>query len=45
MAAKLRNKLKEKSCDLNRNSKSIFFQMKMKQCLIADMKTVRNFEF
>jgi hypothetical protein len=35
------NKLKEKSRDLNRNSSEI----KMKQCLVADMKTVRSLEF
>jgi hypothetical protein len=39
------NKLKEKSRDLNRNSSRFFFQIKMKQCSVADTKTVRSFEF
>jgi hypothetical protein len=39
------NKLKEKSRDLNRNSSRFFFQIKMKQCSVADAKTVRSFEF
>ena len=38
------NKLKEKSRDLNRNCSRFFFQMKMKQCLVADTKTVRSLE-
>ena len=40
-----RNKLKEKSRDLNRNSSRYFFQIKMKQCSVADKKTVRSLEF
>ena len=39
------NKLKEKSCDLNRNSSRYFFQIKMKQFSVADTKTVRSLEF
>jgi hypothetical protein len=39
------NKLKEKSRDLNRNSSRFFFQIKMKQCSVADTKTVRSLEF
>jgi hypothetical protein len=39
-----RNKLKEKSRDLNRNSSRFFFQIKMKQCSVADAKTVRRLE-
>jgi hypothetical protein len=39
------NKLKEKSRDLNRNSSRFFFQIKMKQCSVADAKTVRSLEF
>ena len=31
--------LKEKSRDLNRNSSRFFFQIKMKQCSLVDMKT------
>ena len=37
------NKLKEKSRD--RNSSRIFVQIKMKQCSVADTKTVRSLEF
>ena len=39
------NKLKEKSRDLNRNSNRIFFLTKMKQCSVADTKTLRSLEF
>ena len=39
------NNLKEKSCDLNRNSSRFFFQIKIKQCSVADTKTVRSLEF
>ena len=39
------NKLKEKSRDLNRNSSRFFFKYKMKQCSVADTKTVRSLEF
>ena len=39
------NKLKEISRDLNRNSSRFFFQIKMKQCSVADTKTVRSLEF
>jgi hypothetical protein len=39
------NELKEKSRDLNRNSSRFFFQIKMKQCSVADSKTVRDFSF
>ena len=38
------NKLKEKSRDLSRNSSWFFFQIKMKQCSVADTKTVRSLE-
>ena len=33
------NNLKEKSRDLNRNCSRFFFQIKMKQCSVADTKT------
>jgi hypothetical protein len=39
------NKLKEKSRDLNRNSSRFNFQIKMKQCSVADTKTVRSLKF
>jgi hypothetical protein len=39
------NKLKEKSCDLNRNSSRFFSQIKMKQCSVAETKTIRSLEF
>jgi hypothetical protein len=39
------NKLKEKSRDLNRKSSRFFFQIKMKQCSVADTKTVPILEF
>jgi hypothetical protein len=40
------NKLKEKSRDLHQNSLvDSFSQIKMKQCSVADTKTVRSLEF
>jgi hypothetical protein len=38
-----RNKLKEKSRDLNRNSSRFFFQIKMKQCSVADATNCPEF--
>ena len=39
------NKLKEKSRDLHQNSSRFCFKIKMKQCSVVDMKTVRSLEF
>ena len=39
------NNLKEKSRDLHQNSSRFCFKIKMKQCSVVDMKTVRSLEF